>query len=371
MQMELKQNPERLISCAERILTQKIITLTDAHAERSPGNPAEFYSEGDYWWPDPTCPGAPYIRRDGFSNPNCFNRHRKLLIRQSVQTAILSEAFQITGDSRFARKTEKILTAWFLDPESAMRPHLNYAQAIPGQCSGRSIGIIDTIHLAESALAVRRMDRLHALDPGTVSGVKRWFARYLEWLTASSFGQAEKKHPNNHATCYCLQCAAFALLTENTAVLHELRRDFREQLLSFIDRRGAFPAELARTKPYSYSLFQLNALCGTAALLSTPGENLFCENGPNGRSLADAMTFLFPFIRNKSEWPYPHDIAYWDSWPNRPAALFLCGSFLNNSIWLRQWDVMRADLRRFEVIRNTPIRLPRLWIQHLPMEEQK
>ena len=168
-----------------------------------------------------------------------------------------------------------------------------------------------------------------------------------------------------------ISCAAFALLTGNSSLLAELRNGFRKSLLGFLDMHGAFPAELERTKPYSYSLFHLNVLSGTAALLSTPEENLFQETGRNGRGLADAMTFLFPYIQDKSSWPYPHDIAYWDSWPNRPAALFLCGSFLNNSIWLRQWRIMHADLRRFEVIRNTPIRLPRLWMRHLTREEEK
>jgi hypothetical protein len=28
-----------------------------------------------------------------------------------------------------------------------MNPHLNHAQAIPGVCDGRFLGIIDTIHL--------------------------------------------------------------------------------------------------------------------------------------------------------------------------------------------------------------------------------
>ena len=367
----MKDNRETIASCAERILKQRVMTLPDARAAHSPGGATEFYSEGDYWWPDPLHRHAPYIRRDGFSNPHCFNRHRKLLIRQSVQTAVLSEAFRFTRNPRFAEKAGEILRAWFLDPASAMRPHMNYAQAIPGQCSGRSIGIIDTIHLAESALAVRQLEKFRALPPETVSGVKLWFSRYLEWLTTGAFGREERNHPNNHATCYFLQCAAFALLTGNSSLLAELRNGFRKSLLGFLDMHGAFPAELERTKPYSYSLFHLNVLSGTAALLSTPEENLFQETGRNGRGLADAMTFLFPYIQDKSSWPYPHDIAYWDSWPNRPAALFLCGSFLNNSIWLRQWRIMHADLRRFEVIRNTPIRLPRLWMRHLTREEEK
>lgn len=358
-----------LVCRAERILRQKVMTLPDAPAARSPGLPTEFYSEGDYWWPDPACSDGPYIKYDGRSNPRCFNRHRKLLIRQSVQIATLSEAFRMTRSPKFLKKAEAILRAWFMNPNTAMRPHLSYAQAVHRRCSGRSIGVIDSIHLAETALAVRQKTFCEALDPETAATVKEWFARYLAWLTTGSFGQEERIHPNNHGTCYYLQCAAFALLTENHALLEELRHDFRERLLGFMDRRGAFPAELRRTKPYSYSLFQLNVLSGTAALLSRPEENLFLHVDRQGHSLALAASFLYPYVTDKSAWPYARDIAYWKYWPNQPAFLFLCGYFLNQPAWLRQWRHMRSDLKLFEVIRNTPIRMPRLWISHLLQEK--
>ena len=137
-----------LVCRAERILRQKVMTLPDAPAARSPGLPTEFYSEGDYWWPDPACPDGPYIKYDGRSNPRSFNRHRKLLIRQSVQIATLSEAFRMTRSPKFLKKAEAILRAWFMNPDTAMRPHLSYAQAVHRRCSGRSIGVIDSIHLA-------------------------------------------------------------------------------------------------------------------------------------------------------------------------------------------------------------------------------
>ena len=35
-----------------------------------------------------------------------------------------------------------------------MNPHLLYAQAIKGRFTGRSIGIIDTLHLVEVARAI-------------------------------------------------------------------------------------------------------------------------------------------------------------------------------------------------------------------------
>ena len=43
----------RILSAADKYLSDPPITVTASHSERSPGGAHDFYSEGDYWWPDP------------------------------------------------------------------------------------------------------------------------------------------------------------------------------------------------------------------------------------------------------------------------------------------------------------------------------
>ena len=74
----------RILAAAGRYLNEAPVTVTAAHSDRSAGGAHDYFSEGDYWWPDPKNPGGPYIRRDGFSNPANFNTHREALIRLSV-----------------------------------------------------------------------------------------------------------------------------------------------------------------------------------------------------------------------------------------------------------------------------------------------
>ena len=70
----------RVIAAAERYLTRPPQTITAFRAARSAGGPHDFFSEGDYWWPDPKNPDGPYIRRDGESNPGNFVDHRRALV---------------------------------------------------------------------------------------------------------------------------------------------------------------------------------------------------------------------------------------------------------------------------------------------------
>jgi hypothetical protein len=351
----------KIILQADKMLEMKQYSLANAVAPVESVRANEFYSEGDYWWPDPENTSGAYIRRDGESYPGCFNRHRKMLIRMSVQVASLTQAFLITGRKQYAAKAEAILKEWFLD-SGGMQPHLRFAQAIKGRCEGRSIGIIDTVHLAETALTVGLLEASGGLSNETSSGLKEWFTDYLEWLLYSTFGQEERNYYNNHGTCWYLQAAAFARLTGNAEVLELCRKDFKLKLILQMDESGGFPAELERTKPYSYSIFNLEVMCALAQVISDENVNLFEFSTADGRGLALAMEFLYPYLKNKELWPYEPDIVYWSCWPNRQASLLFCGRALNEPKYIDLWHDMQSDLRCFEVIRNFPVKVPWLWV---------
>src|SRR5689334_15730022 len=58
----------RVLKAAGRYLNEQPVTVTAASSPRSAGGKHDFFSEGDYWWPDPKNPDGPYIQRDGESN---------------------------------------------------------------------------------------------------------------------------------------------------------------------------------------------------------------------------------------------------------------------------------------------------------------
>ena len=43
----------RVLAAADRDLAESPVTITAARSPRSAGGPHDFFSEGDYWWPDP------------------------------------------------------------------------------------------------------------------------------------------------------------------------------------------------------------------------------------------------------------------------------------------------------------------------------
>ncbi len=354
----------RVVVLADSFRALKPVTVTAAVCSRSAGGPHDFYSEGDYWWPDPNNPEGPYIRRDGLSNPNNFNEHRRFLIRFSRIEGALAAAYRLTGDAGYARAAADHLRAWFVDPRTRMNPSLLYAQAIKGRVTGRGVGIIDSIHLVEVARAVEIFYSGGVLPDSLFQQVRSWFAAYVHWMTTHPYGIDERERKNNHGTCWVMQVAAFAHLTGNDSLLAYCRERFKTVLLpNQLAADGSFPLELRRTKPYGYSLFNLDAMATVCQILSTPEDNLWEFTLPDGRCFRRAVEFMFPFIQDKSKWPYPPDVMYFDQWPVRHPALLFAALAYREPRYFALWKKLPREPWTEEGMRNFPIRQPVLWVE--------
>jgi hypothetical protein len=357
----LRIERERIVSKAEKLAGTTVETVTSHIAERSPGDKHAYYSEGDYWWPDPANPSGPYIRRDGLSNPARFEKHRLALIRLSRIVPWLASAHRLTGKRRYLEAMQRHLDGWFVNPDTRMAPHLNHAQAIIGINTGRGIGIIDTLHLVEVARAVRYADQLGKL--GNSKAIKTWFRDYLDWMLTSPNGLDEQDEVNNHGTCYMLQVAAFAELLGDRNRILWCGEQLRTKLIpKQIEVDGRQPLELARTKPYGYALFNLEAMACLAYILRGHGDDIWNFRTADGRSLNAAVRWLEPFIRDKSRWQLAKDIEYFADWPMRQMALLFSADALEDRKLFQLWASLPADSEVPEIIRNTPIRQPLLWL---------
>jgi len=354
----------RVIKAAEKYLAEKPVTVTAAHSPRSTGGLHDFFSEGDYWWPDPQNPDGPYIQRDGMSNPDNFNDHRRALMRFSVQVPALAAAWVITKDKRYAKHAANHLRAWFIDEATRLNPNLQYAQAIHGRFTGRGTGIIDTIHLVEVARAIEVLQDSGVLSKPEVTGIKQWFTDYLLWLTTSKNGIEERDAKNNHGTCWVMQVAAFAHLTGDQKLLDYCRDRFKTVLLpNQLAGDGSFPQELRRTKPYGYSLFNLEAMATLCQILSTARDNLWTFALADGRGMSRALEFMAPFIRDKKSWSLKPDVMYDAEWPMRQNSLLFAAWGLGRPEYIELWQNLPADSTVEEVIRNFFIRQPVLWVK--------
>ncbi len=352
----------RLLPQADALLATAPRTIAAIPAPRSPAGPQDYYSEGDYWWPDPANPGGAYVRRDGRSNPDKFDGHRDALIAFGRTVPALAALWDLTGEARFADAALRHLHAWFVDPNRRINPNLNHAQAIIGVNKGRAIGVIDTLQIVEVARAAALFARKDAPGYAAIrAGVEGWFADYLGWLTTSPFGTTERDERNNHGTCWLLQAASFAALLARDDILDDARARLKTVIVpTQIEPDGRQPLELARTKPYAYSLFNLDVLTASAWLLG--GRELIGWTTPDGRSIGGAIAWMAPFIADKGRWPLPPDVEYFGGFPVRHASLLFGGLAQKRSDWIDLWQRLNPDPAIGEVVRNFPVRQPLLWL---------
>ena len=203
-------------------------------------------------------------------------------------------------------------------------------------------------------------------------------------MTTHPYGVDESHAKNNHGTCAWLQIACFAHLTGDAEKLAAARVRLKEVLLpSQMKADGSFPEELRRTKPYGYSIFNLDVMTALAVVCSTPQENLMTWSLPDGRNLVRGVAWLAPYLADKGEWLkrvhkavvnkggvaemtndlVKPDVMYWDDWPVRQPCLIFGALAAGREDWLATWKKLNPDPTVEEIIRNYPIRQPMLWLK--------
>src|SRR5581483_7819254 len=162
----------------------------------------------------------------------------------AVQT--LSLAYYFTQNPAYAQQAARQVRTWFLDPATAMTPHFDFAQYIPGVNTGRGIGLIETAHLGGICDSLALLQGSGAWSDADARGFHDWIERYFTWLTTSKNGRDEAAAENNHGTWYDAQAAHLALfLGKNEVAKQILTTGLKKRLEFEIEPDGSQPREMA------------------------------------------------------------------------------------------------------------------------------
>jgi len=302
LQPALKQ----LIREADEALKTKPASVMDKPKAAASGDKHDYFSYGPYWWPDPAKPdGLPYIRRDGETNPDSKkNTDSPEFRRTCAAIETLSLAYYFTVREAYASHAATLARVWFLDPATRMNPNLNHAQAIPGINNGRGIGIIEARALASVIDSLELISASPSWTKVDRAAFKTWIGDYYHWLVTSTNGTDEQGELNNHGTWYDVQAAYLALSLDRMDEAKKiLTTGLARRLAAQIEPDGSQPRELARTKSFEYSLFNLEALFTCARLADHAGVDWWTFTTADGRSLQAALAYLALYIDTTKAWP--------------------------------------------------------------------
>ena len=304
---EAKAMATKIVKEADKRLIKPVITITENENLQASRDPHDYFSTARYYWPDPSKPdGLPYIRKDGETNPEHNEVSDEKKLNEMIHAVeYLSLAYFLTGEERYAEETGRFLRGFFLDPATRMNPNMNYSQSVPGGVEGRGSGVIDSREFMRIADFLALISKSSSWSDQDRAAMKAWWTEYAQWLQMSKIGLEEKKATNNHGAVYDVQLAAVLVMAgKEDEAKKVLGESLPARLDSQITPEGKQPRELARTKSWSYSCFNLKNICKGAVMARSLSVDLWSHEGEGGRgSLRKAMLYLVPFLKNPDAWP--------------------------------------------------------------------
>ncbi len=287
--------------CLEPLITQCLSapppSVTDKPELLFNDDPHNYVSGRLYWWRE----GEKYVRRDGQPNPENHgpNFDRKRLGAFIDSVVLLSLAYKLTKDPKYAIRAQEYIFTWFINPKTRMNPNMEYAQLVPGKKSS-GVGIIDTYDFYHLLGAITFLEKEGQLKPETMSGLSLWFKQFVRWLAKSRLGRKEQERPNNHGTAFDVQYVCNLLFIKREwRARYYLHGAKKNRLNTQIDASGSQPEENDRTKSLFYHFYNLSKLLHLAEM----GNRTKVQLTTYKNKLNHALNFLMPFAERPDQWP--------------------------------------------------------------------
>jgi len=292
---------------ADHFLDMNPVSVMDKEITPPSGNKHDYMSQAPYFWYDSSKPkGLPYLRRDGVRNPEINKITDHVTMDKMLEsTRMLSLAWYLLGDKKYADKCASLIRTCFLDKATKMNPNLDYGQGIPGINTGRGIGIIETRSLMYIADAVGLIANSKSWSNGDQRALQQWYADYLKWLLTSKNGKEEHAAKNNHGTWYYAQVIDFALFSGDKTKALQLVNESKKRLDSQITNEGKQPLELERTNALGYSTMNIDGWFTVAKLAKHVGVDLWHYKAPATEAgIWNAVEWLAPFGMGAKKFEY-------------------------------------------------------------------
>ena len=316
-----KRALDALRKAADAQLAAPVYNVVSSPKCAESGDPHDYFSMGPYWWPDPEKPdGLPYIRRDGEVNPEAKDDNNH--VNMSTRAFQLALAAFWLDEEKYALESLRQIRAWHLDEATYMTPHAEYAQAIPGVCSGRGIGIVDfrLSYMVFDAIAI--LEHMGYISEAEIASLKKWYNTFCDWLLTSEKALTEDTELNNHGTCFDVLLLSIAAFADRPALTHKvLSTAYHRRFVLQTELSGAQPLELRRTCGMHYTLANIHQQLHIAEFAEMNGDNRFFEpDTERGECiLKKAFDYIYGWAKEPSTFPYSE--IWWDRIPKQMTAI--------------------------------------------------
>uniref|UniRef100_A0A8H7XTG2 Alginate lyase domain-containing protein n=1 Tax=Psilocybe cubensis TaxID=181762 RepID=A0A8H7XTG2_PSICU len=302
------------VSWAKTLAAKGPWSVINKAATPPSGDKHDFMSWAPYWWPDCSNAGnttaltpeqiwvtCTYVNKDGQFNPDVRLVNNVGDFQDFAEASFynaIAWAMDVDDKATFEANVVKFISAWFLDPATAMNPNLNFAQMQRGPTGqvGSRTGVLDLKAMAKvaSAVLLLRKGKSTAWTADIDNQFIEWSRKYITWLENSDLAIKERESKNNHGSFYYNQLAAMKLIVNDAAGAKAATDDyFKGIYLDQISATGEQPLEAARTRPYHYRAYNLAAMITNARLAkyADPSSTVWNTTTTAGATIKTALDF--------------------------------------------------------------------------------
>lgn len=296
---------ERLIDEADTLCRAAPESVVYKRQRAAQGSAHDYYSLApDAWLMTLRSDEDVWRQRDGITNPQASSDDYDAarLERMCERCLTLGLAWFFTGRETYAEAAAKQIRCWFLDTNTWMRPHLNFAHAVPGEIAGQGSGLVESRSLWKVIDTLGLIANANVLNDIDVAGMQEWFARYGGWMFHSEIGFAGYALSDWRGTCHDAQRVVYTLFSGDTAASARiLRQGIITRLAAQFDREGMQGEMLNSERAFTASLRNIEA----HLLLNRYAEQLSYDRWlltQNGRSVRQRLDYLLAFMAEQAQW---------------------------------------------------------------------
>ncbi|OXC70416.1 hypothetical protein AYX13_00891 [Cryptococcus neoformans] len=244
--------------CRKAVESDEVYSVTFSDLLCPEGKNHLFTLKPYYWEVEP----GKWEKRDGERNPYCDKPGGQKQLETAAVTIhnlALGAAYLPEFRDGCAKRLERVLKVFFIDPETRMVPEVWYAQCNPGskplkgdyafEIALRNIILVDQgMRLAASFLNKR-----------TVNTVVDWIATQAKWIRDSDQGAAARKYEDNKRIWLeVITASHLSFISPPEGNSYAI--SFFQTYAPSHPPKKFFEHELQRTRPRHYTLFALEPL---------------------------------------------------------------------------------------------------------------
>lgn len=242
-----------MLSAQDRFVTDKAVLPPG-------GNIHDYYSTAPYWSPDGKYhDGVLQAQPNSDNDPTSGRFDRFSFMQFTSRVYGLAVCGRVLGQKEHFERASELVRLWLINSATRMTATARYAQVIPNTTVINPAGIVEFRQLSLIPYAIKILADEQHISGHDLSALRHWFAEFLQDCHSINLIRNALNQENNIGTWATAVFCSSALFSDSFDRAFALARSSSVRLSKQLGHFSIQTAEVERTRPLHYSLFNLGA----------------------------------------------------------------------------------------------------------------